>query len=317
MMFLVASTIIAMIGQEDDAASLAAPRRCVKATIFPGRTRFLRDMLHWPWLAAMYGLLVGPTAVSADELVQVAPQRAAAMQESSVDASPLLGYLARPDLAGRLPAVVVLHWCSGFGSHDTAAALKLKSWGYVALAPDSLGDANLCQHGSGSAAEAVDAYAALRWLVAQDFVDRSRVAVTGYSMGASAVLYATEAGPLERMQPEHFRAAVAYYPSCQISNGDMTVPMMILIGERDDWTTADACRKLAAHESDIGITRFPGQGVPVQLVVYPDAVHAFDSPGQPHTYLGHAIAHDAAAAGDAEARVRTFLRDTLGSAPAH
>jgi dienelactone hydrolase len=249
--------------------------------------------------------------------VQVAPRRATVELKSAVDASPLLGYLARPDLPGRLPAVVVLHWCSGFGRHDIAAASMLKSWGYVALAPDSLGDANLCQHGACSAAESIDAYAALRWLAAQDFVDRSRVAMIGYSMGASAVLYASEAGPLQRMQPEHFRAAVAYYPGCQISNGDMTVPVLVLIGERDDWTTADACRKLAAHESDIGITRSSEPGVPVQLVVYPDAVHAFDSPWQPHTYLGHAIAYDAAAAGDAEARVRAFLHDTLGGAPAH
>jgi dienelactone hydrolase len=279
--------------------------------------RSLRDLLHWSRLAAMFGLLIGQPAASADELVQVSPQRASAVPGSSVDASPLLGYLARPDLPGRLPAVVVLHWCSGFGSHDIAAALKLKTWGYVALAPDSLGDENLCQHGSGSAAESVDAYAALRWLVTQDFVDRNRVAVIGYSMGASAALEATEAGPLQRMQPEHFRAAVAYYPACQNSTGDMTIPVLILIGERDDWTTVDACRKLAAHESDIGITRSPGYSGPVQLVVYPDAVHAFDLPGQPHTYLGHVIAYDAAAAGDAEARERAFLHDTLGSAPAH
>jgi dienelactone hydrolase len=279
--------------------------------------RSLRDLRHWSRLAAMFGLLIGQPAALADELVQVAPQRAPLVLGPAVDAAPLLGYLARPDLPGRLPAVVVLHWCTGFGQHDIAAASTLKSWGYVALAPDSLGDANLCQHGLGSAAESVDAYAALHWLVAQDFVDPGRVAVIGYSMGASAVLYATEAGPLERIQPEHFRAAVAYYPSCQISNGEMTVPVLILIGERDDWTTADACRKLAAHESDIGITRFSERGVPVQLVVYPDAVHAFDSPGQPHRYLGHAIAYDAAAAGDAAARMRDFLHDVLGAGPTH
>ena len=63
--------------------------------------------------------------------------------ESLTGTPPLVGYLGRPDLPGRLPAVVVLHWCSGFGRHDIVAALTLKSWGYVALAPDSLGGANL------------------------------------------------------------------------------------------------------------------------------------------------------------------------------
>jgi dienelactone hydrolase len=215
-------------------------------------------------LATLACLLISVPDLRADELVQIAAHRAASVWEARTDTKPLSGYLARPDQPGRLPAVVILHWCSGFGVH---------------------GAANLCREGGGSAAEAADAYAALHWLAGQDFVDPDRVVLIGYSMGGSAVLDAVERGPVERSSPDHFRAAVAYYPSCQGSNGMMTVP----IGARDDWVSADACQKLAAHETDIGVTRRAG-GKPVQLVVYPDAVHGFDSPGPPHTYLGHAIA---------------------------
>ncbi len=206
--------------------------------------------------------------------------------------------------------MVVLHWCSGFGAHDIPAATMLRSWGYVALAPDSLGHANLCEHGGGSDAEANDAYAALRWLAAQDYVDPTKVAVIGYSMGGVAVLDAVERGVLERGETQHFRAAVAYYPGCGASNGVMTAPTLILVGDRDDWARADACRKLAAHESDIGITR-PAEGAPIQLVVYPGATHAFNSPRPSHVYLGHHMAYDAAAANDAERRVHAFLRGAL------
>jgi hypothetical protein len=51
----------------------------------------------------------------------------------------------------------------------------------------------------------------------------------------------------------------------------MTVPTLILIGERDDLATADACRKMAGGEDDMGISRQKGAGAPVKLIVYPDA----------------------------------------------
>ena len=41
------------------------------------------------------------------------------------------------------------------------------------------------------------------------------------------------------------KAAVAYYPSCQQQfDRDVAVPLLILIGDKDDWTPADNCRKL-------------------------------------------------------------------------
>jgi dienelactone hydrolase len=269
----------------------------------------LRDRLRLAWLAAICGPLIGSPSLSADELVQIVPHRATISFEPPGNSSPLFGYLARPEQPGRLPAVVVLHGCTGFAVHDVGAAAMLKTWGYVAVALDSLGAAVTCGQSMGVVAETSDAYAALRWLAAQDFVDADRVAVVGYSMGGSAVLNGVEQSPLASA-PRHFRAAVAYYPDCNVSSGLMTVPVLILIGDRDDWASAAACRRLAAHESDIGINRVAG-GVPVQLVVYPTATHAFDWRVGITTYLGHAIAFDAEAAGDAETRMRTFLSDVL------
>ena len=116
----------------------------------------------------------------------------------------LVGYLARPDaglsaLAGgdkhkatAYPAVVVLHGCGGISSHSIDITDQLGAWGYVALAIDSLGSrgiANVCSGGFGPH-QAFDAYAALRYLAQQEFVDPARIAVLGQSMGGVAVLYA-------------------------------------------------------------------------------------------------------------------------------
>ena len=277
-----------------------------------------------PALAGFVLLLAalgGVSGARCDEPVQVAPHRAAAGLARSEGTPPLLGYLARPDGPGRFPAVVLLHGCSGFTPHDTEAAWTLKSWGYVGLALDSLGNANMCAAGGGAGAEARDAYAALRYLGAQSFVAADRVAVMGYSMGGAAALSAVEKSALQAFAregtegagPAGFRAMIAYYPPCAFSSGVLTAPALILVGERDDWTPAADCRKLAAHESDLGTTRDAAAGTPVDLVVYPDATHAFDFRLPPRRHLlGHLLQYDEAATRDAEAQVRAFLRRTLG-----
>lgn len=264
----------------------------------------------------LLGVLGGVLGACADELVQVAPHRAAGGPRGSDNTPPLLGFLARPNGPGRFPAVVLLHGCDGFSGHDTSAASTLKSWGYVGLALDSLGDAKMCNGGGfGTAAEMLDAYAGLRYLTAQSFVTSGRVAVMGYSMGGAAALLAADKEEIEHTEQPSFRAAVAYYPPCEISSGILTAPALILIGDHDDWTPVAPCRKLAAHESDVGTTRNAGAGTPIELVIYPDATHGFDYHLPPGRYLGHFMQYDEFAARDAETRVRTFLRQKLGDQP--
>lgn len=256
-------------------------------------------------------LLTAAPVAHADELVQVAPVRSSGSVQPS--GQPLFGFLARPYRAGRFPAVVLLHGCGGFGEHDVAAAARVRSWGYVALALDSLGGENHCGRFGGALAEAFDAYAALRFLAAQDFVQPGNIAVMGYSMGGVATLEDVEHGlshVLARGQPGRFRAAIAYYPGCRASTGDFAVPLLMLIGKRDDWASAEACRRMVAHHDSIGITR-QETGAPVTLVVYPHATHAFDYDEPPRHYLGHFMRYDPVAAQDAERQVRAFLHANL------
>ena len=140
----------------------------------------------------------------------------------------LVGYLARPDqglsalLGGaghrleRFPAVVVLHECGGISSHSAGIADRLGSEGYVALAVDSLGPRGVASRcdSIGSPEQAFDAYAARRYLAQQGFVDATRMAVLGQSMGGNAVLYAVDRDMAAQYFTERFQAAIAYYPAC-------------------------------------------------------------------------------------------------------
>jgi dienelactone hydrolase len=232
----------------------------------------------------------------------------------------LLGYLTRPDTGlsailggdsnriGRYPVVVVLHGCGGFSSHSAKIADQIGSWGYVALAVDSLGPRGIASRcGGGSLDQAFDAYAALRYLSQLDFVDPARVAVLGQSMGGSAVLYAVDRALAAQYFNERFRAAIAYYPGCGIPAAAMTAPTLVLIGEADDWNPAEHCRQMVAHSRP--------DGAPIALTVYPDAHHAFDvaelKPGV--RSLGHWLEYNEPAAKAAEQKLRAFLDENLGS----
>lgn len=258
-------------------------------------------------LAHAVAALIG-VALSTAPRLEAAPSRADALVVVATHIAnskePLLGYLARPDGTGRLPAVVVLHGCDGFHWNMAVWASRLKDWGYVALAIDSLAPRHIdngCEGGAND--EPIDAFAALRYLQARHYVDPMRVAVLGFSRGGGAALMDVDTTGLAKLFPTRFRAAVAYYPDCRGVSGVMTAPTLILGAAEDDWLPVQACRDMMARRND--------KGPLVTLVVYPHATHAFNIDAPPRVYLGHHLQYDPDAAKSAESRVRTFLHDTL------
>ena len=237
--------------------------------------------------------------------------------------SRLLGYLVRPDAglsamlgshsgyAGPYPAVVVLHGCGGISSHSAQIADQIGSWGYVALTVDSLGPRGIASRcgGGGTPDQSFDAYAALHYLAQLEFVDPTRVAILGQSMGGFSALYAVDRDSAAQYFTERFRAAIAYYPTCGNPAATMTAPTLILIGEADDWTPAEQCRQMVAHARPAG--------APIALTIYPGAYHAFDvAQFQAGVRsLGHWLEYNAPAAKDAEEKTRAFLAAHLGGAP--
>jgi dienelactone hydrolase len=124
-----------------------------------------------------------------------------------------------------------------------------------------------------------DAYAALAYLRSLPYVDRARVGVMGGSHGGTTTLATMVAPEGDREKRAGFAAAVALYPGCVASRRSVAAspsgvyrplaPLLILIGEKDDWTPAEACQRLtdAARSA----------GHPVTIKVYPGAHHSFDS----------------------------------------
>jgi dienelactone hydrolase len=237
----------------------------------------------------------------------------------------LIGYLARPDTglsalisakpgdAASYPAVVVLHGCGGISSHSVAIADRLGSWGYVALSVDTLGLRGR-ETGCGSGTyvdQAFDAYAALRYLSTLEIVDAKRVALFGQSMGGSAALYAIDRDLAAAYFGERFRAAIAYYPQCSVASAPtMTAPVLILIGEADQWNAANNCKNLR--------NRARSDNATIDLTVYPGVHHAFDvvqlKPNR--SSAGRWIEFDELAARDAEEKTHAFLADHLVRIPA-
>jgi dienelactone hydrolase len=216
--------------------------------------------------------------------------------------------LLKPDGDGPFPAVVILHDCSGLGPRSSGSPARwgalLAQAGYVVLIPDSFlprgfadGICTVPLRSRGGtvtpAARAIDAYAALAFLRTLPFVAQARIGLMGGSHGGSATLAALvrPAQPKLAQDRAHgFAAGVALYPGCAAPYGAWWVarenagrgtvtgfngvyeplaPLLILIGEADDWTPAEHCRALAEHAA--------AAGFPVTLKVNPGAQHAFDS----------------------------------------
>jgi len=149
---------------------------------------------------------------------------------------------------------------------------------------------------------AFDAYAALAYLRSLPFVDGAHVGVIGGSHGRSSLLAAmvtpaSNWAPLVEERRHGFAAGVALYPgwagqygawSAMHEFGDHgavtaysgvyqpIAPLLILVGERDDWTPAKPCEELAQ--------RAQAAGYPVAIKVYSGAKHSFDS-SAPTRYL--------------------------------
>jgi dienelactone hydrolase len=229
----------------------------------------------------------------------------------------LQGFLRRPDGGGRFPAVVLLPICDGYAKLlDEDWGAKISAWGYVTLTIDSFGARGIKNCGRDQAPDpdlAFDAYRGLNFLIQRSFVDPKRTALVGFAFGAWQTLSAVERGTIEEESQYKFRAAAAFYPVCDRFKGIMTIPTLILIGERDDWTTADACRKMVAGQDDIGISRQKGEGALVQLIVLPDAAHGFDLPAfqTPIQYLGHHLEFSRSAADQSSEALRAFLHSMV------
>ena len=266
-------------------------------------------------MRAITPLLVLPFLFLADCSVTISgPSIATTSPNGASEQIPVT--LLKPDGQGPFPAVVIMHDCSGLGPRSSGApgrwGNELLGQGYVVLIPDSFttrGHAGgICTDPSpsrnevGPSRRVRDAYAALTYLRSLPYVDGTRVGLMGGSHGGATTLASMAAPesdnePLARDKRSGFAAAAALYPGCAGRVGswravreggastttinysgvyEPVAPLLILVGEADDWAPAEPCRKLAEAAQKAGY--------PVTIKTYPGAQHSFDS-SSPVRYL--------------------------------
>ena len=207
---------------------------------------------------------------------------------------------------GRHPAVIVLHTCGGVMQMTRDWARRLNDWGYVALMVDSFRPRktdSVCDNGTRipPGLRARDAYAAASWLAAQDFVDPAHIGAIGFSHGGSTAL-ALAIPRFQRQGDVKITASIGYYPGCRFQVAP-TMPVLILVGDKDDWTPAQDCRDYLA--------RVPGADI--SMTIYPGVRHSFDVNGPTRNILGHWLEYDSDAAADSFKRTREFLARHLAN----
>ena len=60
-------------------------------------------------------------------------------------------------------------------------------------------------------------------------------------MGGFSALYAVGGDLTAQYFKERFGAAIAYYPACGIPAATVTAPTLILVGDADDYSSAERC----------------------------------------------------------------------------
>lgn len=242
------------------------------------------------------------------------------------------GYLFKPaDARGKLPAVVMLHGRGGAysslarGKYDASTlSSRHKAWGellarngYAALMVDDFGAVGFP---AGFAAgtykdrpDAVDevdfrplhAYGALRFLQSRADVIPNRVALLGWSNGASATLAAMADDKPGDMRRIGFAAGIALYPGCGLKkrfekDGYKPYhPVRVFMGTADEEVSPKLCQAF--------VDRSKAKGNDIDLRMFEGATHSYDTP----TKSRQSVEANATARATTEAEVLAFLASKL------
>lgn len=243
-------------------------------------------------IIALSALIIAATVVSSNaELARVENRSFSSVTLTDSDLlagrdgkpASLTGKLRVPAVAnGKVPAVVLLHGsggAAGVGSTIDGWSKELNQLGIATFAIDSFAGRGITstvmdQTQLGRLNMVADAYRALNLLAQDPRIDPNRIAVMGFSRGAQSALYSA----MNRFSGlannnVRFAAHVVFYADCTttyLGDTDVTAPIRILHGVRDNWNAVVPCRAY--------VERLTKAGRDVKLTEYADAQHAFDNP---------------------------------------
>ncbi|MCL9757865.1 dienelactone hydrolase family protein [Frankia sp. AiPa1] len=203
---------------------------------------------------------------------------------------PARAILAEPEDVPVLGGIVVLHEADGLTGHVRDLCARLARVGWRAIAPD-------LYHRSAvlTGTEVLDDVDAAMGVLAEEGTALDRCAVVGFCLGGTVAFHAAVDRP--------FAAAVTFYgdgirarqlgePSQLELAGQLQAPWLGLYGGQD----------VNVPISDVEALRTATAGAPVpaEIIIYPNAGHAFLNDSRPDAYQGPA-------ARDAWSRTLTWL----------
>lgn len=210
------------------------------------------------------------------------------------------GLLYTPDGKGPFPGLIVIHEYWGLNDWVKEQASKLSDQGYVALAIDlyrgkvgtTPDEAHELMRGVPEDRAARDLKAAFEFLKSQKNVKADRIGSIGWCMGGGLALDVA-------LQEPTLSAAVINYGHLATDPGSIqkiNASLLGLFGGQDRGIPPDDVKKFEQTLKQMGKK--------IDVVIYPDAGHAFENPNNKTGYR----ADDAA---DAWKRTVNFLAATL------
>lgn len=195
------------------------------------------------------------------------------------------GYLAVPE-EGSGPGVIVIQEWWGLVDHIKDVCERLAGEGFVALAPDLYhGKSTKSPDEAGKLMMAMrvedaekDIKGAIQYLLNNDAVTGKKVGVVGFCMGGALALYSAT-------KNANVGACAVFYgghPKVKPDLPNLQSPVVYMTGDRDRSVTPEMVHKLEAQLKSLGKQ--------IDVVIYPNADHAFFNDTRPAVYNPDAAA---------------------------
>ena len=212
------------------------------------------------------------------------------------------GMLYTPEGKGPFPGIVVIHEWWGLNDWVKEQAAKLSDQGYVTLAVDlyrgrvatTPDEAHELMRGVPEDRAKRDLHAAVEFLTSQPNVKKDRIGSIGWCMGGGYSLDVALQEPTLKADVINYGHLATDAASVQKINASI----LGIFGGQDRGIPVEDVKKFEQM--------LKGQGKKVEIVIYPDAGHAFENPNNKAGYR----ADDAA---DAWKRTSEFFASTLKS----
>lgn len=184
----------------------------------------------------------------------------------------------------KVPVMLIMHGSRGVTpDHEYVYARELVKMGVAAFVVDSYTPRGVATTHENQRLISIrdftlDAYRALYKLRSEPRVDTTRAGIVGYSKGGIIGLLTamnTKRAELHVEPDLKFKAHYLFYPGCVLhyrDNSTTGAPITFFLGAKDTYTGVTPCVNLS--------NELKAAGAKTQTIIYDDAVHAWDFPGE-------------------------------------